>query len=181
MPTLEWSAQLEQALPAMDDTHREFVALLAQLEAASDEDLVGLWPTLMEHCQAHFDMEDRWMLDTGFAADNCHSSQHKVVLDVLTQGVEHVLVGDGERVRSLLRDLASWFSYHAQTMDAALAQHLRAVGYDPQEGGALHPEALPPVSVTDCGGACSNGRDQVIYAQVQQQMKEAAKSATPSV
>ena len=43
MATLEWSADLEMNLPAMDDTHREFVDLLAAVESAPDDQLLALW------------------------------------------------------------------------------------------------------------------------------------------
>ena len=37
MPNLEWSDALALDLPAMDDTHREFVDLLAAVNAAPDD------------------------------------------------------------------------------------------------------------------------------------------------
>ena len=174
MATLNWSAQLEQNLPAMDATHREFVDLLAQVEAASDDELTPLWREVITHTQAHFDMEDRWMLDTGFAADNCHSSQHHVVLEILRESLAQAEAGDVALVRTMTRDLASWFSYHAQTMDAALAQHLRHVGYDPEYGTVAQPGALPPALVSGCGGACASGNDHAVHAAVAQQMAQAA-------
>lgn len=174
MATLEWNAQLEQNLPAMDATHREFVDLLAQAEAASDDALMDLWREVVAHTQAHFAMEDRWMLDTGFAAGNCHSSQHQVVMEILHESLVKAEAGDLALVRAMTRDLASWFSYHAQTMDAALAQHLHRVGYDTECGTVAQPGALPQVEVAGCGGACASGNDHAVHAAVAQQMAQAA-------
>lgn len=174
MATLEWNAQLEQNLPAMDATHREFVDLLAQVEAANDAQLTGLWREVVAHTQAHFDMEDRWMQDTGFAVENCHSGQHKVVLEILRESLAQAEAGDLALVRAMTRDLASWFSYHAQTMDAALAQHLRSVGYDTDSGVVAQPGALPQVEVAGCGGACASGNDHAVHAAVAQQMAQSA-------
>jgi hypothetical protein len=46
-------------------------------------------------------------------------------------------------VRQMADELAIWFPHHAQSMDAALALHLRSVGYDEQTGldcdAASHP------------------------------------------
>ena len=45
----------------------------------------------------------------------------------------------------------------AQTMDAALALHLRRVGYDPETGLVTSPDLLPIEVIHGCGGACSPG------------------------
>ena len=157
MPTLEWSDALALDLPVMDDTHREFVELLAQVEAASDETLLALWRTLVDHTDAHFGREDQWMQDTRFSSSNCHSVQHKVVLQVMREGITHAQAGDLGVVRQMARELAIWFPQHAQTMDAALALHLRGIGYDPLTGIVAMPEALPKSVIHGCGGAtCSD-------------------------
>ena len=80
MPVLEWSEALALDLPQMDDTHREFVDLLAAVDAADDATLLPAWRLLIEHTEVHFGQEDRWMRETRFASGNCHSVQHQVVL-----------------------------------------------------------------------------------------------------
>ena len=87
MASLEWNAALILDFPVMDEVHEEFVTLLAQVEAAGDEQLCALWDELIAHTQQHFDQEDRWMQTTGFATGNCHSQQHKVVLAVLREKI----------------------------------------------------------------------------------------------
>ena len=155
MPSLPWSEALELDLPLMDDTHREFVDLLAQAEAAHDADLPALWDALVAHTAEHFGREDAWMRDTRFAAGNCHAVQHKVVLQVLREGALHAGRGDLGPARQMIRELAIWFPQHAQSMDAALALHLRRVGYDAQTGEVMAPGALPTEEIHGCGGACS--------------------------
>ena len=54
-------------------------------------------------------------------------------------------------------ELALWFPQHAQSMDAALALHLRRVGFDPATGVVHAPTALPEALIHGCGGAtCSD-------------------------
>jgi hemerythrin-like metal-binding protein len=158
MALLEWTEALSLDLPLMDDTHREFVALVQQVEQAPDLELLERWRELVAHTEGHFGQEDRWMADTRFSSTNCHATQHKVVLQVLrdagrlvTQGVEGLPL-----LRRLTGELAAWFPQHAQTMDAALALHLRRVGYDPLTGRVEAPEALPAQAIDGCGSAaCS--------------------------
>ncbi|AMO24330.1 hypothetical protein GCM10027034_14510 [Ramlibacter solisilvae] len=156
MPTLEWSEAVALGLSFMDDTHREFIDLLAAAESASDAVLPQAWHALVEHTAAHFGQEDQWMQKTGFAASNCHTTQHKVVLQVLREGSVRAAAGDLAPARQMIRELAEWFPAHAQSMDAALALHLRGIGYDPASGTVARPDALPTAEIHGCGGAtCS--------------------------
>ena len=156
MPALPWSEGLALGLPVMDETHKEFVELLARAEAADDASLPAVWEELVAHTADHFRREDQWMLATGFAAGNCHSVQHKVVLQVLREGLQAARTGQLGPVRRMIEELAVWFPQHAQTMDAALALHLRGVGYDAETGEVLEPGKLPRKEISGCGGAtCS--------------------------
>ena len=156
MSALTWSEGLELGLSFMDDTHREFVDLLARCEAAGDAALPSLWDELVAHTADHFGREDEWMLATGFASGNCHSTQHNVVLQVLREGAARAQQGDLEPIRQMTVELAAWFPQHAQTMDAALALHLRGVGYDAHSGQVLEPQRLPAQAISGCSSAsCS--------------------------
>jgi hemerythrin-like metal-binding protein len=156
MSTLDWSDALSLDLPAMDDTHREFVELIADVEGAPDAQLMAAWSELITHTDGHFGQEDRWMRDTRFASTNCHSTQHQVVLQVMREGEVMGRAGKTDIIRPLARELAQWFLQHAQSMDAALALHLRGVGYDVPTGAVARPEALPVNAIQGCGSAaCS--------------------------
>lgn len=156
MPALEWSDALSLDLPLMDDTHREFVDLLARVDGADDAGVLPAWQTLIEHTVVHFDQEDRWMRETRFATGNCHSVQHRVVLQVMREAAARAAAGELPLLRLVAGELAQWFPQHAQSMDAALALHLRRLGHDPHSGGIVRPEALPAQPISGCGSAaCS--------------------------
>jgi hemerythrin-like metal-binding protein len=152
MPALPWSDGLKLGLPVMDHTHQEFVDLLARAERADDATLPALWNELVEHTTDHFGHEDEWMLATGFALGNCHTTQHKAVLQVLRHGAAEAAHGNLAPIRKVIGELAVWFPHHAQTMDAALVLHLGGVGFDPRTGEVSRPEALPAAAITLCGG-----------------------------
>ena len=153
---LEWSSALVLDMPIMDDTHQEFVELLAQVTQANDAALLPSWSALIAHTQKHFDQEDRWMLATGFAADNCHATQHQVILQVMREGEARGHGGDLGIVRQMAHELGLWFPQHAQSMDASLALHLRSAGYDPRTGAISQPERLPDHAIHGCGGQCGD-------------------------
>jgi hemerythrin-like metal-binding protein len=157
MSTLQWSDSLALDLPFMDDTHREFVDLLAKVVNATDAELLPHWEVLIAHTDAHFEREDQWMQNTRFSASNCHSMQHKVILQVMREGDKRGKNGELDVVRQMAHELGIWFPQHAQSMDAALALHLRSVGYDPVSGVVHLPQALPQGEIHGCGGStCSS-------------------------
>lgn len=164
MTALTWSEALALRQPRMDSTHREFVALLAALEQALDRDGgPGIAPVdaalaqLLDHTEAHFAQEERWMAAIGFAPGNCHAFQHAHVLQVMRE-VDSLWRNEADLavVRQLVGELAKWFPVHAQSMDAALAQTMADRGFDPDTGALLHPVAADAQPITGCGGAsCS--------------------------
>lgn len=160
MAQLAWSDALDLNLPLMDDTHREFVDLLAAVDAADDARLPQAWQALVEHTHHHFAQEDAWMASTRFAAGNCHSMQHEVVLKVMREGAARAAQGDLNVLRVMASELALWFPQHAQSMDAALALHLRRVGFDPVSGVVHAPHALPAEPIQGCGGATCSDPDE---------------------
>lgn len=154
MSSLVWSDALSVSFPVMDTTHREFVELLDAVQAASDETLLPRWQALIEHTAEHFAREDRWMQTTGFAPGNCHATQHAVVLKVLRDSLDIAAAAQLSMIRQMAKELGRWFPQHAQSMDAALALHLKGMGFDPDTGTVLHEDRLPAQAITGCGGAC---------------------------
>lgn len=154
MTALAWTEDLRLNQPQMDRTHEEFVALLAQartgLEAGDNPGALAGFERLLDHTVEHFAQEDRWMLATGFAPENCHTRQHATVLAVMREVVR--LARDEARwepLGVLVNELALWFPQHARMMDAGLAQHMADVGYDPATGVATG--VLPAQAITRCG------------------------------
>ncbi|MFN3438092.1 MAG: hemerythrin domain-containing protein [Acidovorax sp.] len=170
MAQLEWSDALDLDLPLMDDTHREFVDLLAAVDGADDAHLESTWQALVDHTEQHFGQEDAWMAATRFASGNCHSQQHKVVLQVMREGLARAQQGDLKVLRMMASELALWFPQHAQSMDAALALHLRRVGFDAATGMVHAPQALPGALIHGCGGAtCSDAAPSAPVADASRQ------------
>jgi hemerythrin len=109
----------------MDDVHHAFVDLLAVAQSAPDATLHQAWSAVIDHTAMHFGREDEWMKRTRFAAADNHIMQHKVVLNVLREGLALARAGDLAAVREMAGELAVWFAKHTQTLDAALALHMR--------------------------------------------------------
>jgi len=129
---LQWKETLSLGLPAMDEPSQHLAALLEQASAASDAALPAIWRQLIAHTESQFEREDRWMAQTHFPSTQVHSVQHKVVLQVMREGLNDN--GNLPLIRTMTHELGVWFAQHNQSMDAALALHLRKTGYDPALG-----------------------------------------------
>lgn len=127
MQTLQWTPALWLGFDPMDAMNREFVELLGRAQAAPDDEVVATWQALVQHAATHFGAEDRWMRQETFATTEQHTLEHRVVLNLLREGLGQAQRGDLAPVRQMAAELGAWFSRHSQSLDAALALHMRRV------------------------------------------------------
>ena len=130
MTVIEWKAEFELGLAAMDETHREFVALLNDMATAGDTEMEEMLDRFIAHTGAHFEQENHWMRLSDFPPIGCHMGEHERVLTVLFEVRRMVRTGQPRVARWLAAELAKWFEGHAATMDYALAAYIRQTGFD---------------------------------------------------
>jgi len=153
---LDWTDSLNTGDARMDDTHQEFVTLLNDLLKTPPERQLPLYLSFIDHTVDHFAQEERWMVATGFAADNCHASHHATILETMRAVVEHFEQGDTDIINRLAEALVEWFPQHAASMDAGLALHLKDVGFDTRTETLADPGKVRPASMSGCGSvSCS--------------------------
>jgi hemerythrin len=153
---LAWAPNLHTGDGRMDDTHEEFVTMLNTLLATPLRDQLPLYREFLAHTVAHFEQEERWMLATGFSADNCHASHHATILDTMRAVEEHYVGGDNEIIQRLAEALVEWFPQHAISMDAGLALHLKDVGFDSRTETLADPSKVRAATMSGCGSvSCS--------------------------
>ena len=112
----------------MDETHREFLRLCRELEAAPEEE----WPerllVLASHTRAHFEQEECLMRETAFSSRQEHASEHQRLLGEAATMQKSLERGRTLFARAWLKNLPDWFLTHVATMDSALAAHLKKSG-----------------------------------------------------
>ena len=152
-PTLTWSDDLVMNMDKMDQTHREFVDLLAATELAPDDQIIASFKTLIAHTDEHFSGENQWMQDVSFGPGGCHTDEHDMILKVMREALRRGQADNNlSLVRQLTSELAIWFDNHAKSMDAVLAMYLKDVQYDPLTGIVHKPQQLPEgVTAGECG------------------------------
>lgn len=122
----------EVGFEPMDDLHRDFRDILLQLAAPEGAEYGDLLLKLHEHLLEHCATEERWMKGSDFPSCACHRQEHEMLLEVVSEVRRRFDAGDVDVVKRLADELPRWFEIHANTMDAALAFHLRERGGEPQ-------------------------------------------------
>jgi hemerythrin len=130
MSMLAWRAELELGLEPMDETHRQFVSMLNDMDLCPDSELPRRLQQFAAHTVAHFEQENAWMRGCGFPPIGCHTGEHERVLAVIFRVLEMVNGGSIDVGRKLIAELPAWFEHHAATMDDALAYYIRITGFD---------------------------------------------------
>lgn len=155
--TMAWIASLNTGDARMDETHHEFVDMINQILATPEDEQLPLYKAFLAHTVEHFAQEERWMLATGFSADNCHAEHHATILETMRVVEAHYLDTDKQIITRLAEALAEWFPGHAASMDAGLAAHLKSVGFDSETETLADPSVIQNVTMSGCGSvSCSS-------------------------
>ena len=151
-----WTDTLATGNARMDETHHEFLEQINQLLATPEDQQLPLYQDFIGHTVAHFAQEERWMLATGFSADNCHAEHHAAILETMRAVESHYLDTDKQIITRMAEALAEWFPSHAASMDAGLAAHLLSVQFDSVSETLADPSIIKHVTMTGCGSvSCS--------------------------
>ncbi|WP_439520139.1 bacteriohemerythrin [Hydrogenophaga sp.] len=125
LDTATWSPALLLGFEPMDAAHQAFAELLARAQAASDSTLTDAWGEMVTHTERHFTQEDDWMRLTAYPSATQHTLEHRVVLNLMREGLGQAQDGQLAPVRQMASELWAWFLRHTQSLDAALALHMR--------------------------------------------------------
>lgn len=114
--------------PSIDNLHEECEIVLAQLadDVASQRDASAALEALQRHLEQHFGHEEMLMSSSSFPPADCHRREHASVLEVVVEVRRRYASGDRDPAARLAEAIVEWFGVHAASMDAALAQWLRA-------------------------------------------------------
>ena len=128
---MEWNETLELDRGVMDDTHREFIALLNRLAESPETEMLAVLDEFIAHTEAHFSQEQRWMEQMSFPPTECHVNDHQGVLQVALEVRKRATAGETRFGPVLARAVAEWFATHATSMDHVLALYMKEVGFNP--------------------------------------------------
>lgn len=109
----------------MDETHREFLALVQKVTTAPATELATALQALFEHTRGHFHREEERMQAINHRSFAEHRADHQRILGDMERFAQRAAAGRGTMARAWVGDsLLAWFATHARTMDSALAADL---------------------------------------------------------
>ncbi|EHP28722.1 hemerythrin-like metal-binding protein [Sulfurimonas gotlandica GD1] len=109
----------------MDDTHSEFLELLAKIKVCEDADFLPLFKKIIEHTRGHFSLEEGIMEKYNFNEAQVHIDEHKRLLGEMeyfyTNALKLPVFGE-----SYIKYYAyDKFKDHIVTLDTQLATYLK--------------------------------------------------------
>lgn len=132
MSFFEWTPDMEIDGGAIDDDHRQLIALINQLhehtvESRGREAVGQVLRDLIRYTEEHFKREEAVMAAVGYPLTAEHHQQHERLVDRM-QELNHLHATHSLAVSSLL-SLAcrDWLSLHIGRSDRDLAQHIQAI------------------------------------------------------
>ncbi|MBH9552079.1 bacteriohemerythrin [Inhella gelatinilytica] len=132
MSFFEWTPDMEIDGGAIDDDHRQLIALINQLHehtvAGRGHVVVGqVLEKLIRYTQEHFQREEAVMATVDYPLTAEHHHQHERFADRM-QELHHLHASHSLAVSSML-SLAcrDWLSLHIRRSDRDLAQHIQAI------------------------------------------------------
>ena len=143
MVALDRPDALSLGLPFMDRAREGFIDLLTRVDQADNARLPAAWRDLVAYAEESFAREDVWLRTTAHASRKGHAIQHRVVLGVMREGALQAEEGRLLQVREMARQLRGWYEKHVQTLDAALALHLRGARFKPESPDVRSTNAAP--------------------------------------
>jgi hemerythrin-like metal-binding protein len=145
MNIIEFTPALSLDNAQMDDTHREFAALLNRIGSAPESELVAALDEFITHTEAHFAQERQWMEERPFPLAHCHVREHDGVLEITREVRKRVAAGETHLAAVLAKAVAEWFTNHVASMDMVLALFLK------------HGESIFVANgATNAAGACAH-------------------------
>jgi len=134
MPLMTWSEKLSTGIAAMDEEHKQLIALLNELHDAIEDGqgkaiLGRILDGLIAYTGTHFAHEESLFAETGYPDALSHKIQHEALIRQVneiqakfTATPTAILPGE------VLSFLKNWLTTHIQGTDKEYGPHLKSMG-----------------------------------------------------
>jgi len=153
----KWSPEYSVNIKAIDDQHKELVAILNRLFLAvsrleGDEAIAGILDALTGYTRTHFALEERLMREAKYAALKEHIEEHRRLMEKLDRLCKVHLLEEKPIYFEMLSFLKTWLRDHIQGDDRNYSAALQAAGFSTSQWELEATEAFAAMS--------SNARNQ---------------------
>jgi len=127
--SIKWEDGLKTGIQAIDEQHQFIVDALSEIQILKlkKAELFQLLIDLQAYLSCHFDLEEKYMIDTNYPEFASHKADHDKVLqdtkNILTQ--YNVDVSPSEIAMELVNYMQNWFLDHYSNIDVKMAEYLK--------------------------------------------------------
>lgn len=127
MGVIQWNAELETGIEAMDEQHRRLIEIYNELYAAmmrgkAHKHMHETLDALISYTELHFQAEEAYMESVGFEDRERHAVEHRQLLDKVKL-FQRKLALDQERItKPVMKFLEFWLRSHIQGKDMEYAR-----------------------------------------------------------
>ena len=93
---IEWSDALSMANPELDADHRQYIALVNELNGAiidqqrNKADIERILTLILEHTIVHFSHEEKLFIENGYPGAQKHAQTHSALISKLNQALKDI-------------------------------------------------------------------------------------------
>jgi len=124
MALLNWKAEYETGIPAVDYEHQVLIASIKEMAEKLDADaslgeILQCLGGILARIEAHFALEEKIMRDRKFDSYMAHKADHDRLLEDIRDIMDSVRISNdvGKIKEKLINDIDQWFSVHFLSMD----------------------------------------------------------------
>ncbi len=130
----KWTPDYSVNIKAIDDQHKELVAILNHLFLAvarqqGDKVIAGILDALTDYTRIHFALEERLMREANYAELDAHMEEHRRLIAQLDRLCKIHLLEERPIYFEMLSFLKSWLKEHIQGEDRKYSAALQQAGF----------------------------------------------------
>ncbi len=130
----KWSPEYSVNIKAIDDQHKELVAILNRLFLAvsrqeGDKVIAGILDSLTDYTRTHFALEERLMREAKYDDLNAHMEEHRRLIEKLDRLCKVHMLEEKPIYFEMLSFLKSWLREHIQGEDRKYSAALQKAGF----------------------------------------------------
>lgn len=130
----KWSPEYSVNINAIDEQHKELVAILNRLFLAvsrqeGDKVIAGILDALTDYTRTHFALEERLMREAKYDELGAHIEEHRRLIEKLDQLCKVHLLEEKPIYFEMLSFLKTWLREHIQGEDRKYSAALQKAGF----------------------------------------------------
>lgn len=134
----KWSPEYSVDIQAIDDQHKELVAILNRLFVAvsrqeGDRVIAGILDALTAYTRTHFALEEQLLRQANYEDLKAHIEEHRNFIEKLDRLTKVHLIEEKPIYFEMLSFLKSWLREHIQVEDTKYSAALHEAGFSTNE------------------------------------------------